>query len=190
MMILFLSLIAVVTMTACGKGNSAEKDSDSANGTSTHKIRIELEDGGVMEAELYPDIAPITVANFEALIGKEFYDGKTFFRCIPGFVIQGGAPDKGEEEPASIKGEFSANGVENSLKHEEGVLSMARASDPDSASSQFFIMDGKAEHLDGQYAAFGKLTKGIEEVHRIAKLGLDSEYIPQPVKIKSIRMIA
>ena len=118
---------------------------------------IEMEDGGIMEGELYEDIAPETVKNFESLIQKNFYDGLIFHRVIPGFMIQGGCPQgNGMGGPGyTIKGEFTANGFKNDLKHTRGVLSMARAMDPDSAGSQFFIMTYDAPHLDGQYAAFG-----------------------------------
>lgn len=126
---------------------------------------------GIIKAELYPEIAPVTVANFEKLVGEGFYDGLTFHRIIAGFMIQGGDPlgngMGGSDE--KIKGEFLANGVPNNLKHERGVLSMARAMNPDSASSQFFIMHEDAPHLDGQYAAFGKVVEGIETVDAIVQ---------------------
>ena len=131
---------------------------------------IEMEDGGVMKGELYEDIAPKTVANFEKLANEGFYDGLIFHRVIPGFMIQGGDPDgRGTGGPGySIKGEFSSNGFENNLKHTVGVLSMARSMNPDSAGSQFFIMHADSPHLDGQYAAFGKVTSGQDVVDRIA----------------------
>lgn len=127
-------------------------------------ILIEMENGKTMKAELYPEIAPITVENFLSLIKKGFYDGLIFHRVIPDFMIQGGDPNgTGMGGPGyQIKGEFSANGVKNDLKHTRGVLSMARAQDPDSAGSQFFIMVADAPHLDGQYAAFGKVIEGME----------------------------
>ncbi len=133
-------------------------------------VTIEMEDGKVMKAELYPEIAPITVENFVSLINKGFYDGLTFHRIIRGFMIQGGCPlGNGTGGPGyTIKGEFKANGVENNLKHEKGVLSMARAMDPNSAGSQFFIMHETSPHLDGQYAAFGKVIEGVENVDAIA----------------------
>lgn len=152
------------------------------------QIIITMASGEVMEAELYPELAPKSVQNFLDLIEAKFYDGKDFFRAIPGFVIQGGRPLPTDPTPKNIPGEFKANGFENSLRHTEGVLSMARANDPNSASTQFFIMDGEAPHLDGQYAAFGKLTKGMEVVHQIAQLGVAGEYIAEPVVIKSIRV--
>ncbi len=133
-------------------------------------VTIEMMSGGVIKAELYPDVAPITVENFVSLIEKGFYDGLTFHRNIPGFVIQGGCPNgTGTGGPGyQIKGEFASNGFENNLKHTRGVLSMARAMHPDSAGSQFFIMHADAPHLDGDYAAFGMVTEGMEVVDQIA----------------------
>ena len=156
------------------------------------KIKIEMQDGGVMIAELYEDVAPLTVDNFLSLANKGFYDGLTFHRVIPGFMIQGGCPKgNGTGGPGyHIKGEFSANGVKNDLKHTRGVLSMARAAQPDSAGSQFFIMHADAPHLDGQYAAFGKVIEGLEVVDRIASVRTD--YADKPltqVIISSIREI-
>ena len=152
---------------------------------------IEMEDGGIMEGELYEDIAPETVKNCESLIQKNFYDGLIFHRVIPGFMIQGGCPQgNGMGGPGyTIKGEFTANGFKNDLKHTRGVLSMARAMDPDSAGSQFFIMTSDAPHLDGQYAAFGKITSGMDVADRIVNVKRD--YFDKPLedqKIKSIRM--
>lgn len=130
---------------------------------------------GEIKAELYPDVAPVTVKNFIDLIKKGFYNGLTFHRVIEGFMIQGGCPKgNGTGGPGyCIKGEFRANGVKNDLKHERGVLSMARAMDPDSAGSQFFIMHETSPHLDGQYAAFGKVTDGMNVVDRIASVRTD-----------------
>ena len=124
-------------------------------------VTIEMEDGSVIKAELYPDIAPKTVSNFVYLAQRGFYDGLIFHRVIPNFMIQGGDPTgTGRSGPSySIQGEFSSNGFQNDLKHPRGVLSMARTNDPNSAGSQFFIMVADAEHLDGQYAAFGKVTR-------------------------------
>ena len=138
-------------------------------------VRIEMEDGGVMRAELYPEIAPITVANFEKLVKEGFYDGVIFHRVIPGFMIQGGDPTgTGMGGPGwNIKGEFAANGVPNSLKHTAGVLSMARAMDPNSGGSQFFIMVDDAPHLDGQYAAFGCLIEGLDVARQIVSARRD-----------------
>ena len=138
-------------------------------------VRIEMEDGGLMRAELYPEIAPITVANFEKLVKEGFYDGVIFHRVIPGFMIQGGDPTgTGMGGPGwNIKGEFAANGVPNSLKHTAGVLSMARAMDPNSGGSQFFIMVDDAPHLDGQYAAFGCLIEGLDVARQIVSARRD-----------------
>ena len=138
-------------------------------------VTITLKNGDVIKAELYPDIAPVSVNNFISLINKKFYDGLIFHRVIKGFMIQGGCPDgTGMGGPGySIKGEFAANGVDNSLKHTEGVLSMARAQHPDSAGSQFFIMHKNAPHLDGSYAAFGKVIEGMDVVNKIAETRTD-----------------
>ena len=127
-------------------------------------VTIEMENGSIIKAELYPEVAPNSVNNFISLIQKGFYDGLIFHRCIPGFMIQGGCPDgTGMGGPGyEIKGEFSKNGFQNDLIHDRGVLSMARANNPDSAGSQFFIMVDKAPHLDGSYAAFGKVIEGME----------------------------
>lgn len=138
-------------------------------------VTIEMENGDIMKAELYPDIAPISVSNFISLIQKDFYDGLIFHRVIKGFMIQGGCPDgNGTGGPGyHIKGEFAMNGVDNPLKHEKGVLSMARAMHPDSAGSQFFIMHETSPHLDGQYAAFGKIIEGQDVVDKIAEVATD-----------------
>ena len=138
-------------------------------------VTIEMVNGRVMKAELYPEIAPNTVHNFISLVKKGFYDGLTFHRCIPGFMIQGGDPDgAGSDGPGySIKGEFSQNGFKNDLVHTRGVLSMARTMDPDSAGSQFFIMVDDAPHLDGGYAAFGKVIEGMETADAIANAKRD-----------------
>ena len=154
-------------------------------------FKIEMVDGGVMSGELYPEIAPETVQNFEKLANDGFYDGLIFHRVIPGFMIQGGCPQgNGTGGPGhTIFGEFTSNGFKNDLKHERGVLSMARAMDPNSAGSQFFIMTTTSPHLDGQYAAFGKVTEGMEEADRIVSVRrnmMDKPIIDQT--IKSIRV--
>ena len=138
-------------------------------------ITITMENGDVIKAELYPDIAPNTVSNFISLAGSGFYDGLIFHRVIRGFMIQGGCPDgTGMGGPGyRIRGEFAANGFANSLQHTPGVLSMARAMDPNSAGSQFFIMHESAPHLDGSYAAFGKVTEGMDVVNAIAAVPTD-----------------
>ena len=146
------------------------------------KGKIIMDNDEEMEFELYPEIAPITVENFVNLVKKGFYNGLTFHRVIPGFVIQGGCPlGNGTGGPGhTIKGEFKRNGVDNPIKHEKGVLSMARSMMPDSAGSQFFIMVGDAPHLDGQYAAFGKVTSNIDCALRIAKV--PRNYRDQPLQ--------
>ncbi|MBO5246886.1 MAG: peptidylprolyl isomerase [Eubacterium sp.] len=145
-------------------------------------VTIEMENGDVMKAELYPEIAPNTVNNFISLIQKGYYDGVIFHRVIPGFMIQGGDPDgTGMGGPGySIKGEFSHNGFTNDLKHTPGVLSMARTMIPDSAGSQFFIMHETSPHLDGEYAAFGKVIEGLEVVDKIARVKTD--YSDRPME--------
>ena len=150
-------------------------------------VTIEMENGDVMKAELYPEIAPNTVNNFVSLCNKGFYDGVIFHRVISGFMIQGGDPEgKGIGGPGySIRGEFTSNGFKNDLKHSRGVLSMARTMAPNSAGSQFFIMHEDSPHLDGQYAAFGKITEGLDVVDKIANTRTDYNdrpRIPQVMK--------
>lgn len=155
----------------------------------TTNILITMENGDTMSAELYPEIAPKTVENFVKLINEKFYDGLIFHRVIPGFMIQGGDPQgTGMGGPGySIVGEFSSNGFPNDLKHTRGVLSMARAMDPNSAGSQFFIMHQDAPHLDGQYAAFGKLTDGFDTLDKIASTKTNWQDRPkEEQKIQSI----
>ena len=159
-------------------------------------VTIVMNDGDVMKLELYPEVAENTVNNFISLVNKGFYDGLTFHRIISGFMIQGGDPlgngTGGSDE--TIKGEFSSNGVENNISHKRGVISMARSSDPDSASSQFFIMHQDSTYLDGEYAAFGKVTKGMKVVDKICEDATPTdgngtiEKADQPV-IESIRMV-
>ncbi len=150
-----------------------------------------MENGKVMEGELYPEVAPVTVENFKTLVSEHFYDGLIFHRVIPGFMIQGGDPTGtgmgGSKN--NIKGEFLQNGFVNKLKHTRGVISMARAYDPNSASSQFFIMHQDAPHLDGGYAAFGKLTSGLEVVDEIANTPTNRQDKPlSEQKIKTIEL--
>ncbi len=154
-----------------------------------YTVTITMEGGDVMKGELYPDIAPITVANFKKLADENFYDGLIFHRVIKGFMIQGGDPQgTGRGGPGySIKGEFAQNGIKNDLKHTRGVLSMARAMDPDSAGSQFFIMHKDAPHLDGAYAAFGKITEGLDVLDRIA--GVHTDWNDRPLKEQKIASI-
>lgn len=148
-------------------------------------VTFTMENGDVMKAELYPDIAPQSVYNFISLINKGFYDGLIFHRVIKGFMIQGGDPEGiGIGGPGyHIKGEFAMNGVENDLKHTEGVLSMARSAMPDSAGSQFFIMHRTSPHLDGQYAAFGKIIEGQDVVNRIAETETDYQDKPRTPQV-------
>lgn len=152
-------------------------------------ITFEMEDGRIFKAELYPDIAPNTVHNFLSLVNKGFYNGLIFHRVIEGFMIQGGCPNgNGMGDPGySIKGEFSQNGFKNDLKHTPGVLSMARSMHPDSAGSQFFVMHKTSPHLDGAYAAFGKVTTGMEVVNEIAETPTDYGDRPMtPQVMKSV----
>ena len=154
-------------------------------------VTFEMDDGGKMVAELYPEVAPNTVNNFISLVKSGFYDGLIFHRVIPGFMIQGGCPQgTGTGGPGySIKGEFSANGVPNDLKHSRGVLSMARAMHPDSAGSQFFIMVEPAPHLDGQYAAFGKVIEGLDVADAIVSADrnrMDKPYQDQRMKTVTV----
>ena len=164
----------------------------------TVMVEMEIQDFGTVKLELYPDIAPITVANFVKLAGEGFYDGLTFHRIYPGFMIQGGDP-KGNGTGGSsetIKGEFSANGVDNTLSHKRGVISMARSQSYDSASSQFFIMHADSPFLDGQYAAFGKVTDGMDVIDAVAAVecsysatdGKNTTPVNPPV-IKTVRVI-
>ena len=152
-------------------------------------VTITMTDGSVMKAELYPEVAPNTVNNFISLVKKGFYDGLVFHRVIRGFMIQGGDPQgTGMGGPGySIKGEFTYNGFSNDLKHTSGVLSMARAMDPNSAGSQFFIMHETSPHLDGQYAAFGKVTDGLDVVNKIAEVPTD--YSDRPLDEQKISSV-
>ncbi len=155
------------------------------------EITITVNDGKEIRAELYPEKAPNTVNNFIELVQKGFYDGLIFHRVIKGFMIQGGCPDgTGMGDPGySIKGEFSANGFDNDLKHNKGVLSMARSQDPDSAGSQFFIMHKDSPHLDGKYAAFGKVVEGQDVVDEIAEVKTDYRDKPEEEqKIKEMKV--
>ena len=164
--------ITIALMLLLGLGACTGKKSENAVASDEMfedavKIQIVVKDYGTVEAELYPKVAPKTVENFVSLAEKGIYENNTFHRIIDGFMIQGGMDRNGQTE--KIEGEFASNGFENNLKHKEGVISMARANDPNSASSQFFIMVGDGDWLDGQYAAFGKVTSGLEIVKKIAK---------------------
>ncbi len=152
-------------------------------------VTFEMENGDIMKAELYPEIAPNTVNNFISLVQNGFYDGLIFHRVIRGFMIQGGCPDgTGMGGPGyTIKGEFSQNGFANDLRHTEGVLSMARAMHPDSAGSQYFIMHKNSPHLDGAYAAFGKITEGMDIVNKIAETATD--YSDRPLEEQKMKKV-
>ena len=152
-------------------------------------VTIEMENGKVMSGELYEDIAPLSVANFEKLVNDGFYDGLTFHRVIPGFMIQGGCPSgNGTGGPGrNIPGEFTSNGFKNDLLHKRGVLSMARAMDPNSAGSQFFIMVEDAPHLDGQYAGFGKVTEGMDVADKI--VSVPTGFQDKPIEDQVIKTI-
>ena len=186
--ILALAVLCVLVCAACGGKNTdiLEEYGD------TIMVEITMENGGVIQLELYPEIAPITCANFVKLANEGFYDGLIFHRVIKDFMIQGGDPTGtgmgGSDE--NIKGEFSANGVANPLSHERGVISMARSQKYDSASSQFFICHADAKYLDGQYAAFGKVTEGMDVVDAIAETATDANDRPKTEqKIKSVRVL-
>ena len=195
---IILAVMSVIVLAACGgsetddstavtaAAGAAEAASDSKEVTN---VTIEMENGGIIKLELYPDKAPITVANFTKLVKEGFYDGLIFHRVINGFMIQGGDPEGtgmgGSGE--TIKGEFSANGVANDISHVRGVISMARSKKMDSASSQFFIVQADSTYLDGQYAAFGRVTEGMDVVDEIASVATDPNDRPLvEQKIKSI----
>lgn len=162
---------------------------DNNEATKNPIVTIEMENGNQIKVELYPEVAPETVKNFVSLVGKGFYDGIIFHRVIPGFMIQGGDP-KGNGTGGcgySIKGEFTSNGFRNDLKHEKGVISMARTADPNSAGSQFFLMAADSPHLDGQYASFGRVIEGIEEVDRIVNVKRD--YRDKPIEDQRMKKV-
>lgn len=194
-----LLMLMLLLLAACGKSTSQPAASSGAQPAATQTetaeagaetttgagdknpiVTLEMDNGGIIKLELYPEVAPNTVNNFISLVKSGFYDGLTFHRIVPGFVIQGGDPDgSGSGGPGyAIKGEFIDNGVNNTLKHTTGVLSMARTGDPDSAGSQFFIMLADQPSLDGQYAAFGKVTEGMDVVNGIAALPVDAKGKP------------
>ncbi|MBN3526883.1 peptidylprolyl isomerase [Paenibacillus apiarius] len=198
-----LLLAVMIIIAGCGaksNADNAQSAKDNSNVSDAKKkepaadgknplVTIEMENGKKIELELYPDIAPNTVNNFISLVNKGFYDGLIFHRVIPGFMIQGGDPEgTGIGGPGySIKGEFADNNFQNDLKHSEGVISMARSASPDSAGSQFFIMVAEASHLDGQYAAFGKVTKGMETVQEIVGTPRNAQDMPDsPQKMKKV----
>lgn len=199
-LIILIVAMSSLVLVGCGKDNKTENEvkgttenevveNQGATDETLPVVTIVVKGMGTIKAELYPEIAPNTVNNFIELANKKFYNGLTFHRIIKDFMIQGGCPQgNGEGGPGyAIKGEFSSNGFKNDLKHTEGVLSMARAKDLDSAGSQFFIMTKDSGHLDGQYAAFGKVIEGIEVVNAIEVVKVDSGDKPiEAVKIESI----
>lgn len=162
-------LTCMITLTACGSNNEETKPKDENLLSGKHNVEIVVKDMGTIKVELDADTAPITVTNFIELVNQKFYDGLTFHRVIDGFMIQGGDPNGNGSggSDKTITGEFANNSIENNIKHERGVLSMARSNDNDSASSQFFIMHATAPHLDGDYAAFGHVTEGMDIVDKI-----------------------
>ena len=168
---ILICIAILVSLCACGSQEQKNAQSEQNKEDNKQLVEIVMEEGSVMEFELYPDVAPETVKNFVKLASEGFYDGLTFHRIIKGFMIQGGDPEGtgmgGSKD--RIKGEFSANGFKNDLKHERGVISMARSGDPNSASSQFFIMHEDAPHLDGSYAAFGKMISGFEVLDKLGE---------------------
>lgn len=187
-----IALALCLSLALCLFGCAGSEDKDGDIGTNPIKVEMSVKDYGKITLELYPDIAPITVKNFVDLVNDGFYDGLTFHRIISGFMIQGGDPEgTGFGGSANkIKGEFTSNGVENSLAHERGVISMARSGDPDSASSQFFIVHEDSPHLNGDYAAFGKVVDGIEVVDKIAAVPTGANARPTtPVVIDYVKVI-
>ena len=161
---IFISVLIMLVLVGCSTNKSDEQGE-------IIKVKMEIENYGKVTIELYEDVAPKTVANFVKLVNEGFYNGLTFHRIIDGFMIQGGDPEGNGTGGSSetIEGEFTSNGFQNDLKHEDGVISMARSNNPNSASSQFFIMVASAPHLDGSYAAFGKVIEGLDIIHKIAK---------------------
>lgn len=191
---LMIGMSLILIMSSCSKNETNDsKDTGDSNETSKTGeqpiVTITMENEDTIEMELYPDSAPNTVDNFISLIQDDFYDGVIFHRVIPGFMIQGGDPEgSGAGGPGyAIKGEFSSNGVENDLKHERGVISMARSGDPDSAGSQFFIMVDEATHLDGDYAAFGKVIDGMDTVDNIVRM--DTDQGDKPVEEQTMKTV-
>ena len=194
--VFFCLLAALLLLCACGGGSASGAPGDGEEITfaegETVMIQIEMENGGIIKLELYPDVAPITVSNFVSLVKRGFYDGLIFHRVIDGFMIQGGDPTGtgAGGSGKTIKGEFSKNGVENDISHVRGVISMARSRSMDSASSQFFIVQSDSTYLDGSYAAFGRVTEGMDVVDEIAKVktGLRDRPV-EDVVIKSIKVV-
>ena len=188
---LFIGAITVALLSLVGCSSNNKESSINISQGNLPTATISIKDFGDVEVELYPDVAPNTVNNFISLANDGFYDGTTFHRVIKDFMIQGGDPDgNGTGGPGySIKGEFTNNGFQNDLAHTEGVISMARSSLPDSAGSQFFIMTSTSPHLDGEYAAFGKVTDGMDVVREIENIETDSSDMPvNTVTIESVKV--
>ncbi|MGD6793172.1 peptidylprolyl isomerase [Metabacillus indicus] len=186
--VLIMAMLLLI-LTACGnKDQEQSADKPVKKVDKNPIVTITMENGKQIKVELYPEVAPNTVANFISLINDKFYDGLIFHRVIPEFMIQGGDPDgNGTGGPGySIKGEFSSNGFENSLKHERGVISMARSQEPDSGGSQFFIMVADYPSLDGEYASFGKVTEGMDVVDEIVSVETESDKPLEDQKMKSV----
>src|SRR5690625_3870132 len=179
--IIVAMFVMIILLSACSNSDNENDEANNRTSDENPVVTITMEDDSEIKAELFPDIAPNTVNNFIALIQEGFYDGVIFHRVIPEFMIQGGDPDgAGTGGPGySIKGEFTSNGFENNLKHERGVLSMARTNEPDSAGSQFFIMVEDAPHLDGDYAAFGKVIEGMDVADEIVSVQTDANDKPE-----------
>lgn len=192
--LMICSVFLLLFLGGCGKNNTEgmiDQMSYKETEEKTNYVKVEMSTGDVMLLELYPEIAPITVENFQKLVSEKFYDNLTFHRVVKDFMIQGGDPNGNGMGGSSekIKGEFQSNGVENNLSHERGVISMARSSDYNSASSQFFICHGDASFLDGDYAAFGKLIAGYDTLDKIANTEVNGETPKKTQRIKSIRFV-
>ncbi len=210
--VVLLSFILMLSLSACSsKENSTNKKEEIAfpevdgnieegkiddisfkeSSKITNYIKIEMADSSIILLELYPDKAPITVKNFQKLVQEHFYDNLTFHRVVKNFMVQGGDPTGtgGGGSDETIKGEFKSNGVNNTISHTRGTISMARSNNPDSASSQFFICDANSTHLDGNYAAFGHMLAGYETLDRIASVKTKKELAINPPKIKTIRFV-
>lgn len=196
----FFALLLVLLMIPFSLLSCKEEEAPPATADVTNFVEVEMEDGSKFVIELYPNMAPKTVANFQRLVGKNYYDGVSFHRVVKGFMIQGGDPDgdgRSNGDEKAIEGEFSSNGfAQNTLKHERGVISMARTGDPDSASTQFFIMHADNDGLDGDYAAFGRVISGMETVDAIANVavtwdayGREKSVPVEPVIIKTMRFL-
>ena len=192
--VIVCSIIILLLIGGCGKSKTeteVENMSYQETNEKTNYVKIEMNNGEIMLLELYPEIAPITVENFQKLVSEKFYDNLTFHRVVKDFMIQGGDPNGNGMGGSSekIKGEFKSNGIENKLSHERGVLSMARSNSYDSASSQFFICHGDATFLDGDYASFGKLIAGFDTLDHIANTKVKGETPTTTQKMKSIRFV-